>query len=94
MIKDGIPGSQTILTACYDGFVRVWDIRKMNPKCLEEIKVGDQCWDFVLDANETGYTLAAGCVYDAAYFVNLTKEWKIISKYPFFLRFCIFCKCK
>jgi len=79
MIKDLDP--QTFLTACYDGLIRVWDMRKLNS--MTQLKVGDQCWDFVLKDKGKEYVFAAACVYDAAYLMRVTKEWKEVEKVKF-----------
>eukprot|EP00826_Nyctotherus_ovalis_P024087 TRINITY_DN1859_c0_g2_i2.p3 TRINITY_DN1859_c0_g2~~TRINITY_DN1859_c0_g2_i2.p3 ORF type:complete len:144 (+),score=26.37 TRINITY_DN1859_c0_g2_i2:686-1117(+) len=81
MVKD--IDAQAFLTASYDGFVRVWDMRKLSPRCIAQVRVGDQCWDFVLKDNGKDFTLAASCIYDAACLVNLTKEWNVIGKEKF-----------
>eukprot|EP01022_Parablepharisma_sp_SALTPOND_P017953 TRINITY_DN291_c1_g1_i1.p4 TRINITY_DN291_c1_g1~~TRINITY_DN291_c1_g1_i1.p4 ORF type:complete len:132 (-),score=11.84 TRINITY_DN291_c1_g1_i1:33-428(-) len=83
MIKDGPQGSQTVLTGCYDGYIRVWDMRKMFPSCVAKIKVGEQCWDFMFKETEEEIILGAACIYDAAYLAKCSKNWDIISKAKF-----------
>jgi len=82
MIKDGF-NENTIITACYDGFLRIFDTRKMQNSVYKQ-KIGEQCWDFVYEKiNENNIKMACASIYDAAYLANFDKNFNVIDKVKF-----------
>lgn len=83
MIKENPIDPNEIISASYDGNLRIWDLRKIQTKngFTKKIKVGDQCWDFAINVNSKAEILTAvSCIYDGAYIFgskgNIEVEWK------------------
>ncbi len=84
MIKDDPDNPNLFLTGCYDGFIRVWDMRKLAPVLTSQVKVGEQCWDFVVRHQESATHVAAACIYDAAFFGKCSSaKWEPLATTKF-----------
>ncbi len=84
MIRGGVHSkAEEILTACYDGRIRVWDLRKIPARngYIKEIDVAEQCWDFVpVEEAEGTIRVAAACIYSNAYMVKCGADWTLQGK--------------